>query len=238
VIGCSSVTLTNPHAPWKNPAVDWALLSGLSADDGQRFLAIARRRRFAKGEVVFHAGDPGDALYLVARGRFAIRGGTSLGDAVMFAVVGSGGFFGELALVGDDRRSATVTALESGETLTIVRKDFEELRQRHPSVDNVLMAALADQVRRMSDLVMEFLFLPAETRVLRRLLAVSELWGGPQAGVVVPFTQEDLAGLAGTTRPTANRTLRQAEAAGLIRLTRGRIELLDPTGLAAQAHLR
>jgi CRP/FNR family transcriptional regulator, cyclic AMP receptor protein len=218
--------------------MEWALLSGLPAEDCQRFLAIARRRRFAKGEVVFHAGDLGDALYLVARGRFAIRGGTPLGDTVMFAVVGSGGFFGELALVSDDRRSATVTALESGETLTVVRRDFDQLRERHPSVDNVLMATLADQVRRMSDLVMEFLFVPAETRVLRRLLAVSELWGGPEPGVVVPFTQEDLAGLAGTTRPTANRTLRQAEAAGLIHLTRGKIELVDPAGLAAQAHLR
>jgi CRP/FNR family cyclic AMP-dependent transcriptional regulator len=220
------------------PDMDWPLLAGIPEEDCQRFLAIARRRRFAKGEVVFHAGDPGDSLYLVARGRFAIRGGTVLGDTVMLRVIGTGSFFGELALVGDDRRSATVTALEPSETLTIVRHDFEALRARHTSVDRVLVAALAQQVRRMSDLMTELLYLPAERRVLRRLLEVAELWGGARPGAIVPFTQEDLAGLAGTTRPTANRTLRQAEAAGHLRLSRGRIELLDPSALAAQAHLR
>ena len=89
----------------------------------------------------------------------------------------------------------------------------------------------------MSELITELLYLPAEIRVLRRLLAVAEFWGGARPGVVVPFTQEDLAGLAGTTRPTANRVLRHAEAADLVRLSRGRIELVDPAGLAVQAHL-
>jgi CRP-like cAMP-binding protein len=159
--------------------VDWPLLAGIPEEDCQRFLAIARRRRFAKGEVVFHAGDRGDSLYLVARGRFAIRGGTVLGDTVMLRVIGTGSFFGELALVGDDRRSATVAALEPSETLTIVRQDFEELRARHTSVDRVLVAALAEQLRRTSDLLTEFLYLPAERRVLRRLLEVAVHPGGP-----------------------------------------------------------
>ena len=73
--------------------------------------------------------------------------------------------------------------------------------------------------------------------MLRRLLAVAELWGGARPGLVVPFTQEDLAGLTGTTRPTANRTLRQAEVAGLPTLHRSRIQLVDPIGLGARARM-
>jgi CRP-like cAMP-binding protein len=218
--------------------VDWPLLAELSEEDRRRFLAIARRRRFAKGEVVFHAGDPGDSLHLVAKGRFAVWAGTRSGDTTMLSVLGTGDFFGELALVdAADRRAATVSALEPAETLSVGRQEFERLRAVHGSVDRVLVAVLAAQLRRMSDLVMEMLYVPAETRVLRRLLALAELWGGARAGLVIPFTQEDLAGLAGTTRPTANRTLRQAELAGLLILRRGRIELVDPTSLGARARM-
>jgi CRP-like cAMP-binding protein len=218
--------------------MDWPLLAELSDEDRRGFLSIARRRRFAKGEVVFHAGDPGDSLHLVAKGRFAVWAGTTSGDTTMLSVLGTKDFFGELALVDEeDRRAATVSALEPAETLSVGREEFERLRAVDSSVDRVLVVVLAAQVRRMSELVMEALYVPAETRVLRRLLALAELWGGASAGLVIPFTQEDLAGLAGTTRPTANRTLRQAELAGLLVLRRGRIELVDPIGLGARARM-
>jgi CRP-like cAMP-binding protein len=218
--------------------VDWPLLAELSEEDRRRFLAIARRRRFTKNEVVFHEGDPGESLHLVAKGRFAVSAGTPAGDTTMLRVIGTGGFFGELALVADaGRRVATVAALEPAETISVGRADFERLRAVHTSVNQVLVAALATEVRRLSALVVESLHVPAETRVLRRLLAVAELWGGARPGLVVPFTQEDLAGLAGTTRPTVNRTLRQAELAGLLILHRSRIELVDPIGLGARARM-
>jgi CRP-like cAMP-binding protein len=156
----------------------------------------------------------------------------------MLRVIGTGGFFGELALVADaGRRVATVAALEPAETLSVGRADFERLRSVHTSVNQVLVAALATEVRRLSALVVEMLHVPAETRVLRRLLAVAELWGRARPGLVVPFTQEDLAGLAGTTRPTVNRTLRQAELVGLLILRRSQIELVDPIGLGARARM-
>jgi CRP/FNR family cyclic AMP-dependent transcriptional regulator len=79
------------------------------------------------------------------------------------------------------------------------------------------------------------LYVRAETRVSRRLRAVADLSGEGSPGLVVPLTKEDLAGLAGTTRPTANRTLRQAVVAGFSILGRGRIELVGPIGLAARA---
>ena len=216
--------------------MEWPLLAELSDDDRRRFLAITRRRRFAKNEVVFHDDDLGESLHLIDKGRFTVRTTTRSGDTIMLSVLGPGGFFGELALVGGaDRRAATVTALEPAETLSVGRADFERLRSTYSSVDRVLVAALATEVRRLSSLVQEMLYVPAETRVLRRLLAVAELWGGASRGLVLPFTQEDLAALAGTTRPTANRTLRDAEVAGLLNLGRSRIELVDPVGLGARA---
>jgi CRP/FNR family cyclic AMP-dependent transcriptional regulator len=89
-------------------------------------------------------------------------------------------------------------------------------------------------VRRLSELAVEATFVPADTRVLRRLLAVAEQFGDND-GTVIALTQDDLASMAGTTRPTANRVLKKAEADGLLRLARGRIEILDTDQLARRA---
>jgi CRP/FNR family transcriptional regulator, cyclic AMP receptor protein len=215
--------------------VDWPLLSELSSEDRRRFLASCRRRRFAKGEVVFHEGDPADSLFLVASGRLAVWSSTPLGDSTMLNVVGPGGFFGELALLETgSKRSATVRALEPAETMSVGRAEFERLRLEQPSVDRILLAALASELRRISALLMEMVHVPAETRVLRRLLAVAALWDGGPKGGALPITQEDLAGLAGTTRSTANRALRQAAADGLVALRRANVEILDAGRLAAR----
>jgi CRP-like cAMP-binding protein len=94
-------------------AVEWRLLEGVPADQVRELLQIARRRTFARNEVVFHRDDPGDSLHLIRKGRFAVRGMTPLGDVATIAIRAPGESFGEMALIADEaRRSATVAALE------------------------------------------------------------------------------------------------------------------------------
>lgn len=214
----------------------WTLLDGLSDQDRERFLGIARPRKYGRGEVVFLAGAPADSLHLVVSGKFAVRVGTETGDMAMLSVLGAGDFFGELALLEPESgRTATVTAFDASQTLSVGRSEFKRLREQYPPVDRVIVSVLSSQVRRLSTLLVEAMYLPAETRVYRRVLAAAEMWGGAVPGTVIPLTQEDIAELAGTTRPTANRLLRQAASSGLLRIKRGRIELIDPRGLAALA---
>ncbi|HET6551599.1 MAG TPA: Crp/Fnr family transcriptional regulator [Solirubrobacter sp.] len=210
-------------------AVPWPILAGVPEDDARRVLQIARRRVFARREVVFHRGDPADTLHLVHKGHFAVRIGTPLGDTVMLNLIGPGDTFGEIALLDEvGPRSATVVALEAAETRAIHKLDFDALRGRHPAVADVLARALALQVRRLSELLLEAHYVAADRRVLRRLAAL----GG---GGVVPLTQEEISNLAGTSRATVNRVLREAQARGELALRRGRIEVLDATALAARA---
>jgi CRP/FNR family cyclic AMP-dependent transcriptional regulator len=217
-------------------AVDWAVLRGLAAEDQRKVLQAARRRRFARHEVVFHEGDPGDTLHLLARGRVAVRVATPMGDIATLNVLGAGKVFGELALVTPgSRRTATVVALEPAETLTLSREQFDELRLAHPGIDHVLVDLLAVNVTRLSEQLLEALFVPVDKRILRRLIALAEEYGQGKAGTVVPLTQEDLATMAGTTRPTANRILHDAEQAGAVRVGRARVEIIDPAKLARRA---
>lgn len=204
--------------------MEWQLFADVPPEDVQRLLSIARRRTFARGEVVFHRGDPGNALHLIAEGRFAVAITTPLGETALLAVRGPGDAFGELALFssGEMVRSATVSALEPGETRSVLRDDFARLRREHPAVDAVLAAILAERVRRLSDQLTEAYYLPAEARVLRRLAELSDLYGG-----AVPLPQEALAELAGTSRATVNRVLREQQERGTVELSRSKTVVLD-----------
>src|SRR4051794_18759680 len=110
----------------------WALFDGLPENEVRDVVALARWRRFTRGEAVFHQDDPADSMHLINKGRFAVRGVGPLGQAVVLTVLGPGESFGELALVNptDARRSARVEALEPGETLCVHRIDFDRLRAR------------------------------------------------------------------------------------------------------------
>ncbi|MBM2823140.1 MAG: transcriptional regulator, Crp/Fnr family [Thermoleophilia bacterium] len=208
--------------------MEWPLLVDLPAEDVRELLAIARRRTFSKGEVVFHRDDPAESLHLIVKGRFGARVQTPLGDSVLLDVLGPSSAFGELALLlPGARRSATVSALEDGETRSVFRDDFARLQRSHPGVKDVLLRLLAEQLRRASDRIVEAHYVDAETRVRRRLSELTGTYGSD----VVPLTQEDLAAMAGTSRATVNRVLREEEKRGTVALKRGRTTVLDADDL-------
>lgn len=195
-------------------------------------LASADWRRFDRGVVLFHEGEAGGSLHVLMRGRVAIRVTTSDGDTVTLNVIGPGAAFGELSLLGlAAMRTATVQAIEPVQTLTLQRAEFERLRRSYPSVDRLLVDYLAAQVRRLSERLTEALCIETRTRVLRRLL---ELHGVFDSGPV-SVTQEEIATMAGTTRPTVNRVMQDLAEAGIVELGRGRFTVVDPAALARTA---
>jgi CRP/FNR family cyclic AMP-dependent transcriptional regulator len=195
-------------------------------------LAIARRRSFRRGEVVFHRDDLAESLHLIVSGRFAVRIVTPLGESALLDVLGPGEAFGELALLlPDGHRSATVESLDGGETLSVLRDDFLRLQEEHPPVKDALLRAMADDLRRASDRIVEAYYTDAETRVRRRLRELASR-SGAAGPATVRLTQADLAEMAGASRATANRVLRGEERRGTIELARGRILVLDVDDLA------
>jgi CRP-like cAMP-binding protein len=195
---------------------------------------VARRRRFARNEVIFHEGDPGDTLHLVAKGHVAIRVTTPLGDVATVRVLRPSEFFGELAVVSPAPRNATAAAIDVVETLAIHRSEFDARRDDHPAMERVLVEALVSEVRRLAVQLMDALYVPVEKRVWRRLAELTQVFGDGD-GTTIPLTQEDLAQVVGTTRPTINRLLRDGEAAGIVQVNRGRVEITDFVALTRRA---
>lgn len=215
--------------------MQWRIFAGLPEEDVRAMLALARRSTYRRGEVVFHRHDPADAMHLITKGRFDVRIATALGDEVALAIWGPGDIFGELAVLTDRDRTATVTALEPGETLVVRGSEVRRLAHRHPSLDEVLVRVLAERVAFLSERLVEAYTVDAETRVARRVLELARVYGGGAAPVVIPLIQDELAALAGTSRATVNRVLRDAERRGLVELGRGRTILLDPEGMGRLA---
>jgi CRP/FNR family transcriptional regulator, cyclic AMP receptor protein len=214
--------------------VEFRLLSDVPPEDVRALLAISRRRSFAKGEVVFHRDDPGDSLHLIVKGSFAVRIMTPLGDTVTLAVRGRGDNFGEMALADpDSRRSATVAALQQSETMAVYYGEFERLRSRHPQIDRVLTAFLVGEIRRQNELLLDALYIPAERRVLRRLAELAGMYA--DADGVIALTQEELGQIAGASRSTVNRVLRELEVRGTIALRRGKTAIVDRDSLRRRA---
>jgi len=216
--------------------MQWALFDGLAPESVDRILAATRPIRLSRGGVLFHEGDRAESVYLIEGGKVAVRISTPEGALVTVAVLGPGSAVGELALLGDDEhRTATVQAVEPVVALTLRRRDFAELRRQHPSVTEFLVKSLAATVRRLDAQLVEAFHLPAEVRIRRRLHALAQVYDRGSQVIEVDLTQEELAQLAGTTRPTLNQVLREEERRGTLRLGRGRIVILDRAQLEIES---
>ena len=219
--------------------MEWRLFDGLPEPQRRRLTEASRRRRFARGEVLFHEGDLGDSVHQIRSGSVAVRVTTSEGELATLAVLGPGDFFGELGLLLSHRtRTATAVALEPTETEALAYSTFDALRLTEPSVDRFLLGLLAGHVDRLSHRLLEALYVerrpsggPAPAGPggdLRRRP------GGP---VTIPLTQNELADLAGGSRPTVNEILQRLAAQGAVSLGRGRVVVEDRAALERRAGL-
>jgi CRP-like cAMP-binding protein len=203
----------------------------LGAPAAQASIADARRRRFERGEVVFHEGDPGDALHQVVTGHFGITTGTTEGDRIMLEIVGPGGVFGELAIFGaDPYRTASVVALERGETRSLHRAAIDDLCRAVPDASAAFLRLLAERSVAHTTRLLEVVYVPAEVRVVRRIVDLAVAF--PEG---INLTQEQVGEMACTSRATVNKVLRTEEAAGVLELGRGMVTINDVDALRRRA---
>jgi CRP/FNR family cyclic AMP-dependent transcriptional regulator len=220
------------------PSMQWPLLGSLSAEDRTLLLTTARRRRFIRGEVVFREGDPGDSLHLIESGHLAIQVSTPGGETATLNVLSPGGFFGGLALLRRKptaRRTATVVALEPAQTLSVSGTAFQAICAQHPGVERLVVTMLAQRVDELSARLLEALYLGVDRRVYRRLVELADIYRGDSPAVVIPLSQDDLAGMAGASRPTVNQVLQKLASRRIMALGRRQIEVLNYDALHAYA---
>jgi CRP-like cAMP-binding protein len=176
-------------------------------------------------------------MQVVVRGHLACQLTTCEGDLCMFRVFGPNDVFGRLSVAPLDAvRSMSIVSLDESETYELFRRQIDELRETYPVVNDALLGLAGVELRRLAERLLEALVVDADRRVRRRLLELGQQFRDPDTGLtVIPLTQEEIAGFAGTSRPTVSRVLAEEQRRGTVVKRRRTIGLLDAEGLSRSA---
>jgi CRP/FNR family cyclic AMP-dependent transcriptional regulator len=207
------------------------VFSTLEHDDLERIAQLTVPRRFEPGQVVFREGDASDTCYIVREGSARATHEHADGRTITLATFGPGDIFGELAMFEDERRSATVEAIEPTSVVAVLGPDMRALMKEHPEIATRLVIALAGRLREANERLSRQSFQSVQSRVA---MVLSDFVARERSGsdeVVVTATQADLAQLAGSSRESASRFLAVLERAGVISQGRGRLTVHDPEAL-------
>lgn len=211
------------------------MFRGLSDATLQRIAALAARRLYQKGAVIFSQGDSGDALYGVASGRVRISASGAGGREVFLNIMEPGDTFGEIAVMDGLPRTAGATALEPTTLIVLKRADFLGLVEREPKLAIHLLKLLCQRLRWTSELVEESAFLSGPARLAKRLLVLAQLHGRPVTAdddtLEMRISQAELAHFLGISRQIVNQHLGDWAKSGWVTLGRGRIVIADPAAL-------
>ena len=212
----------------------------LGADDLGRVAQVAVPRSYDGQQVIFREGDDSDTCYIVRTGHARAIRQHSDGRTITLARFGPGDIFGELAMFDDERRSATVEALDDLSTVAIPGSAMRALLERHPAIAVKLVIALGRRLRAANERLSSQSFQTVQSRVaavLDQLVEQARAEGaGGQRDVLGTATQAELAQLAGSSRESASRFLAVLERAGVISQGRGRLTVHDPEALGGYVY--
>lgn len=215
-----------------------SLFSDLSDKDLRELEAVVRERSFRKNEVIFHAQEPGNALFVIKRGRVKISMDDKSGREIILRIFAAGDFFGEMSLLDGEPRSATVSALEPCQALILFREPFVEFVARRPEVVMKMLTALSRRLRKADEKISRLAFSDAYEKVASVLMEIIEERKIPlRIGTEIPIslTRKELAELVGLSRETLTRVLADFQKAGLVRIEEHSIAIIDPQKLRREA---
>ena len=214
------------------------LFQGILPDDLTRLARAMTRRRYRRNEVIFHEGDPGDSLHVLFEGRVKITRESIEGDEAIVVILAPGDSFGELVLLDGAVRSATATAIEPTETLTMTRADFANLVDASEPFRWHVLGGIAHRIRRLTDQLAEVHFLDLAGRLALQLTRLAdEAAPGQRTDIELRrnLTQSDLAAMVGGTRQRVNQILGDFDDEGLIRNEGGHLVVCDLEKLQRRA---
>jgi CRP-like cAMP-binding protein len=217
-----------------------ALLAGvpvfaaLAQGDLAEIARVAVPRQFNAGQVVFREGDSSDTCYVIRSGHARALREHRDGRAITLANFGPGDIFGELAMFDDERRSATIEALDALECIAITGNDMRRLIRDHGDIAAKLVIGLGRRLRDANERLARQSFQTVQSRVaavLAQLVEQAQSEGAGERDILITATQADVAKLAGSSRESASRFLATLERAGVISQGRGRLVVHDPLAL-------
>jgi CRP-like cAMP-binding protein len=209
------------------------LFAGLDDRELEAVATVAKSRRYARDEVVFHADESGDVFFLIQSGRVKVTMISPEGKEIILSILGPGEFFGEMALLDDEPRSASIVAMENLELLTIWRSDFLQLLSENFSITRKVLATLSRRLRNASNRIESLATMDVYGRLARYFLDLAREQGKVLDSGYVAVTRpthQSIANMIGTSRETVSRLIHDLMEQNLL-LTEGRTIYLRKSAL-------
>jgi CRP/FNR family transcriptional regulator len=214
------------------------LLKDLGEEDIESFRPNVHAVSLRKGERLFGEGDQGDSLYLVIEGKMMLTRTAPDGRESLVSVHGPGDMFGELAMFDPTYRTSAASAVTDARLAMIAHDDLRAVLNTRPTVAMILLKALAQRLRRITQANTSLIFTDVPGRVAKALLELADKFGEEtDDGILVghDLTQEELAQLVGASRETVNKALADFASRGWIQLSAKSVLIFEPDRLRRRA---
>jgi CRP-like cAMP-binding protein len=226
-----------PHETVAELLEDVGFLEPLSSEEIDELARKVGTVEWDAGHVVFEEGDAGDACYVIHHGRVKVMRRLADGQRITLAQVGPGGVVGELALLGDDRRSASMETVEPTVAIAIAAADLMAILNVNARAAVGMAAHVAAMLRSANDRVFNTATSTVNGRIMATLLAQVEARQAhdpSEHDVELVSTTADVALLSGAPKDAAARVLHLLENEGVLSMRRGRIVVHSPAALRGQ----
>lgn len=197
------------------------MFSELTATELDSLVRVCSRRHARKHSVILFEKEAGDTLFVIVDGRVKVGILGDDGREVILSVVGPGDFFGEMALLDDEPRSATAIAVTDCELLTLARSDFQKVVDGHPGILAQLVRVLSARLRRANHQICTLALLDVYGRVARVLMDMAREEGRRLKDGRIAFrrpTHQEIANRIGTTRETVTRMVKDLERQNMLEI--------------------
>lgn len=213
-----------------NFLLDVPIFADLSDSTLEKILSIGSKKLFTKDTVILLEEDAGSAFFVITKGKVKVSRSGNDEKEVILSILAESDFFGEMALLDGQNRSANVIAIEDTELFIIQRADFLNLLKDHSEISISLLQELTKRLRAADMKIKSLSLKDAEGKVATVILQLADEIGKIKQGVVeldkLPL-QQDLANMAGTSRETISRTLHTFAKKGLIELDGSKLRILN-----------
>ena len=215
-------------APTVSPAVlrTVPLFASFPEEQLRMLATVVSRRSASRGSIIIAAGDPTDSLYIILSGRFKVMMSDAEGKEVSLSILSAGEFFGEMGLIDDAPRSASVVAIEACELLAINRRDFKKCLADNFEMAMAVMRGLVRRLREADRKIGSLALLDVYGRVARLLLDMAETVDG-QKMVTKRLPKQDIAKMIGASREMVSRVMKDLQTGGYIEMRGSTIVLRD-----------
>jgi CRP/FNR family cyclic AMP-dependent transcriptional regulator len=188
--------------------------------------SLVSRKNFPRGATIILAGGVTDSLYIVISGRLKVMISDDEGREVILAIIGAGEYFGEMGMIDDSPRSASVVSLEPCELLSLSKRDFKKCLLENSEMASLVMRGLVKRLREADRKIGSLALMDVYGRVARLLLEMSETVNGERV-ITKKVSKQDIAKMIGASREMVSRVMKDLRTGGFMEVKEGKLVLRD-----------